>query len=80
MGGPETYIEGERLYFRNFDNTDCKLLVRMVSSISDLDDDEMIPLPAEYELQFLELIKQSLQEQIVTLQDKHNDDNINTNG
>jgi len=80
MSGPEIYIEGERIYYRNFNNISCEVLIRMISSISDLEDDEIIPLPAEYELQFLELIKQSLQEQQVVPQDKRNDDNVNTNG
>tara|TARA_R110000751_G_scaffold79121_2_gene159562 strand:+ start:9414 stop:10067 length:654 start_codon:yes stop_codon:yes gene_type:complete len=80
MSGPEIYIEGDRIYYRNLTNTDCKVLIRMVSSINDLKEDEIIPIPADYELQFLELIKASLEEQKIAQQDKHNDANINTVG
>lgn len=82
MIGPEVYIEGQRGYLRHVDEDMCgkELLVIMVSSIDNLGSDEIIPIPSEFETDFVDKIMEMLDENKATPQDKHNDSNINTNG
>lgn len=82
MSGPEAYPEGNRWYLRNVNDDICKcpLLVVQLSSIDKLDEDAVIPIPSEFEADYIEKIKEMLDEQKATPQDKHNDSNIDTNG
>jgi len=81
MGGPEVYLEGQKAYLRHADNlVGCGLLVRMISSIDKLDENEVIPIPSEFETDFIDKIVEMLNETKATPQDKHNDSNIDTNG
>jgi hypothetical protein len=82
MGGPEAYPEGDRWYLRHVaDNIcECPLLVVQISSIDNLDEDAVIPIPAEFEADYIDKIKEMLDEEKATPQDKHNDSNLDTNG
>lgn len=82
MAGPEAYAEGQRWYLRNVpDNIcECPLLVVQVSSMDDLPSGEVIPIPSEFETDYITKIMEMLDESKATPQDKHNDSNIDTNG
>ncbi len=73
----EFYQEGDKIYYRNIGVTVDKVMIKMVAGISHLDPDELIPIPAIMEDDFIERIKDILTESRVLPQDKNNDNNPN---
>lgn len=74
---PEVHIEGERLYVRNAPDGVTTLFVRMIPAIDDFKSDEIIPIPAVLEAEYIKMISELLDEQKVTKQDNYNDSNAN---
>lgn len=69
----DVYVENDTLYFPNIDQDTEKVKVRMIPAINDLDEDDVIPIPANFEEQFVQRIIQNLQEQKYTPQDTTTD-------
>ena len=72
---PKYYLENNRIVYRNIGSVE-KVLVKMVASISDLDNDQLIPMPANLQKTFLDLVRDELKK--MPPQDKTNDSNPNT--
>lgn len=64
-----------RIYHKNIPVEYEKILVKMVASIDDLDENTAIPVPAEAEMELIELVMQAFSEQQDRPQDKVNDNN-----
>ncbi len=76
LAGTECYVEGDKIYYRALDHANVKqVLIKMVASINDLDEDEQIPIPADKETMLLDKVVEMLTDSKVTIQDKHNDSN-----
>jgi len=73
----EFYQEGNNIYYRNLGLAVEKVLVKQISAITGLDEDEPIAIPATMEDMFLERIIERLSIQVRAQQDKNNDSNPN---
>ena len=74
---PEVYIEGERLYVRDIPMGVTSLFVRMIPAIDDFKSDDIIPIPAVLEAEYILMISKLLNEEKETPQDHYNDSNAN---
>jgi hypothetical protein len=72
---PEFYVDGERVYYKRIPKSVEKVLMRIVSCIDNLEDDEKIPVPAQYEDELLNLVIAKLELEEQSIQDKYNDTN-----
>ncbi len=71
------YVEADRIYYIDVDKDVDKVLIKMVSSITNLPEDQPIPIPANLENVMLERVVAILKEPKTTKQDKENDSNPN---
>lgn len=71
------YVEADKIYYIDVDKDVDKVLIKMVSSITDLPKDQPIPIPASLENVMLERVVAILKEPKTTKQDKENDSNPN---
>jgi len=74
---PEYYIEGNRIIYRGLGVAVEKVLIKMIAGISGLDPDSPIPIPASMEEELIRRVKDLLEEEKLTPQDKNNDTNPN---
>jgi len=74
---PEVYIEDERLYLRNLPVGVSSLFIRMIPAIDDFKSDDIIPIPAVLEAEYITMISKLLDEEKETPQDHYNDSNAN---
>jgi hypothetical protein len=74
---PEVYIEDERLYLRNLPVGVSSLFIRMIPAIDDFKSDDIIPIPAVLEAEYITMISKLLDEEKETPQDNYNDSNAN---
>lgn len=76
LGGTECYLEDSRIYYKKLDASNVKqVLVKMIASIDNLDEDEQIPIPADMEALLIEQVVAAFSPSKATVQDKHNDSN-----
>lgn len=73
----EYYIEGNRIVYRGLGIAVEKVLIKMVAGIAGLDPDSPIPIPASMEEELIRRVKDLLEEEKLTPQDKNNDTNPN---
>jgi len=69
------YPERDKIYYRNLSDDITEVLVKMIASVDGLGVDEPLPIPAEYEADLFTTVKQMLEEEKATTQDKHTDSN-----
>jgi len=74
---PEVYIEDERLYVRDIPVGVSGLFIRMIPAIDDFKSDDIIPIPAVLEAEYITMISKLLDEEKETPQDHYNDSNAN---
>lgn len=68
------WVEGKRIYFKNIKPYATEVLVKCIPSIfNNLDEDEEIPQPYEFDSLLVDGTAQALQEQKFTPEDKAND-------
>jgi hypothetical protein len=72
---PEYYIEGDKIFYKGLPVQCDRVLIRLVACIDELDNDEPIPVPAQYEDSLLKMVLEKLEMQEQTIQDKYNDTN-----
>ena len=77
FSNPEVYVEGDRLYLRDVPVGVSGLLIRMIPAIDDFKSDEIIPIPAVLEAEYITMIAKLLDEEKETPQDNYNDSNAN---
>ena len=73
----EFYQEGNNIYFRNLGLAVEEVLVKQISAITGLDEDDPIAIPATMEDMFIQRIIDRLTIQQQVQQDKNNDSNPN---
>lgn len=70
------WVEGNNIIYKNMDNVDTdkdKVLVRMLSGIETLKDDDTIPMPIDYEYEITMMVKDLLQGKKTVEEDTTND-------
>ena len=81
LGGATGYYpEGDRIYYVNKPDSIDEVLMKLVASVDDLDEDENLPIPAEYEKILYDTVKQMMLEKLQIPEDKINDSNNQTPG
>lgn len=74
LGGKTSYyIEQNKVFFTNLSNDITNVFIRMIVSIDDLGEDEVIPIPAQYEEGLIEAVREKLILKKETEEDKFND-------
>ena len=68
-------LEGQRIYYENISPKIEKVLIKMIPSIADIDENESIPVPGDKETALISIIKDMFQESKETVEDKYNDAN-----
>lgn len=66
------FLEGSRIYFKNLSGAACKVLVRMMGSIDEFDDDAEAPIPAGLEPEVIQITYEFLTGQRMMPQDNTN--------
>jgi hypothetical protein len=77
LEGPQAGTKYPVVIFENIDNTweGKEVLLKMISSIAGLDDDQVIPIPAAVEIEFLNLVVEILTKQKSIPMDRQNNNN-----
>lgn len=73
LGKPIATPEGKRVYLKNLPLLVDELLVKYIPKITSIDNEEEIPVPSDYELDLVDMIRTLVDEQKMTKEDKYND-------
>jgi len=74
-GGTGYYIERDRIYYVNIGDQVENVLIKMIASVDDLDEDDPIPVPAQFEKPLIDMVKEMMDEKKNTTEDDRNDSN-----
>lgn len=74
------YLEGDRVYYKGIKTASRwipEVLIKMVASVEDLDETAALPIPSSMSVEFIEIVKQILDEEKNTPIDDVNDNSNN---